>query len=176
MTTLTAERLRELLDYDPATGVFTWTGRGRRYRHKLRRRGSMALGWNKRGYLFISIDNEEYFSHRLAWLHVHGKWPIRHLDHKNNVTTDNRLDNLREAVPLQNSGNRGPNKNNKSRLKGVFLQKGRSRWTAQISLLGKHTHLGMFDTAEDAARAYDAASVANFGEFAKTNKALGLIV
>lgn len=171
-TALTAERLRELMDYDPATGVFVKREyvdhRGRKIRARVV--GSV----NKKGYVYIRIAGKQYLASRLAWLYMRGCWPDHEIDHKSNIRTDNRFDNLRDATELGNSGNRGPNKNNRCGFKGVFQHRA-GKWCAQISLHGKHTHLGVFDTPESAARAYDAASLAHFGEFSKTNKMLGLL-
>ena len=89
-TVLTAERLRELLNYDPLTGVFSWrvNGRGRSGV------GTVAGGSNHKR---IAIDKKEYFVHRLAWLYVHGCWPTEDIDHINGDPSDNRIANLREA-------------------------------------------------------------------------------
>lgn len=88
------------------------------------------------------------------------------VDHKNNDTLDNRRSNLRIASYSQNAQNRVA----KSGLKGVSREPS-GRYRARIEIAGKGVSLGTFDTAEDAARAYDAAAIARFGEFAATNYA-----
>ena len=89
--------------------------------------------------------------------------PSIHVDHVNRNTLDNRRTNLRTATKQQNAANmdRG------SAWKGV--RQSRDKWSAQITVAGKLLHLGVFDTQEDAARAYDSAAVEHFGVFARGN-------
>lgn len=156
---LTAERLRSLLDYDPATGVFLW--RVRRGPSALA--GSIAGHIIAGGYRLIGVDGTEYYAHRLAWLYVHGAWPTGHIDHQNVTPGDDRISNLREATRSQNLANRPAQSNNTSGLKGVSFHKGAGRWRATI----QHKYLGLFDTAEEAHAAYRAAASRVFGEFAR---------
>jgi hypothetical protein len=98
---LTAERLRELLHYDPDTGVFTWLRvKGRRVRV-----GALSGKANGGGYFQIGVDGRIYYAHRLAWLYVHGEWPVASIDHVNCDRCDNRLANLRPATKAQNAAN-----------------------------------------------------------------------
>lgn len=157
---LTVARLRELLDYDQATGVFTWRSDGPK-----RVKGARAGGLYANGYRYIYVGGKVWLEHRLAWLHVHGEFPPHQIDHRDNVRSNNAWLNLRAATSLNNSGNRGANRNNRSGYKGV-MRHGK-RWAAQISLNGKHTHLGVFDTPSDASSAYQRAAREHFGEFAK---------
>lgn len=89
------------------------------------------------------------------------------VDHKNNNGLDNRKENLRPASTSQNKANRGMQKNNHSGYKGIRPSK--NKWAAQIQCNHKWEHLGVFNTPEEAARAYDKRAVELFGEFAKTN-------
>lgn len=89
------------------------------------------------------------------------------VDHINGDTLDNRKSNLRICSRSQNMANRKTNKNNKTGYKGVCLDNGRIR--AFIKKGGRKMHLGMFGSLESAARAYDAAAMLYFGEYAKTN-------
>ena len=61
-----------------------------------------------------------------------------------------------------------------SRFKGVTWETkkpgtGRSKWLAQIRVRGQIRKLGRFEVEEDAARAYNAAAMAAWGEFALLN-------
>lgn len=117
----------------------------------------------------ISVDNHVYAAHRLAWLYMTGRWPDRHIDHKNLVRDDNRFENLREATPNENMHNRGVQKNNRSGFKGVrwMPNRGPRAWQANLKQGGKQRLIGYFATAEEASAAYTAAAQALRGEFAR---------
>lgn len=143
---ITAERLRQLVDYNPETGIFT---------RKVRNTNS-GSGWqDKAGYLYLMIDGKTYAAHRLAWLHTTGVWPTDEVDHLNGKRDDNRFENLRDTdrtVNMQNTLT--VRKNNAVGLMGVHWRKDRSRWVASIRVEGKSTRLGAFKTPEEAAAAY----------------------
>lgn len=63
-----------------------------------------------RGYLHIKMMGRTYQCHRLAWMHVHGKWPDGVIDHVNRSVSDNSLKNLRDVTHRENLLNRGPYK------------------------------------------------------------------
>ena len=144
---LTAERLRELVHYDPDTGIFT----------RKTDRGGFAVGSamgcvSHRGYSKICIDKRRYYAHRLAWLYMHGETP-KVVDHINGNTSDNRLTNLRnvdQAGNLQNMRQR--KRRNISGFVGVTPK--RKKWCAKLSLNNKPVNLGVFDTKEAAYAAY----------------------
>jgi hypothetical protein len=154
----THERLKELADYDPETGVFTW-----RASRPRARKGAIAGTKRPDGYWAIAIDCKLCYAHRLAWLYMTGKWPTADIDHINGNKSDNRIANLRQATRSQNKANTPPPRHNTSGLKGVSLE-GR-RWKAQIERDGKKCHLGLFDTPEEAYAAYCKAAREHFGEF-----------
>ena len=158
---LTAERARELLDYDPDTGVLTW---------KVGRRGparagavSGYLGGN--GYLRTRVDGRMYRNHRVAWLIATGSWPADQIDHINGDRTDNRLANLREATARQNAHNTGLPVNNTSGFKGVHWHNHKGKWRAQVSHDGRLIYIGYFDTPEQASVAYEFYCEQTRGEF-----------
>ena len=89
------------------------------------------------------------------------------VDHKDGNGLNNQRDNLRLATNAQNVANARKSRRNTSGFKGVTENRG--KWVAGIRVNGRRAHLGRFSTAEEAARAYDKAAVAHFGEFAKLN-------
>ena len=162
---LTQERLKELLRYDPETGLFYWLqDRG------VRKTGYVA-GCTKRTYVAISVDNKIYRGHLLAWFYMTGEWPDPFVDHKDLNKHHNAWDNLREATKSQNMANVGKIKSNKSGLKGVSRYRAGEKygkpWQASIGKDGKSKHLGHFATKEEAHAAYVVAAQNIFGEFAR---------
>lgn len=94
----------------------------------------------------------------------------QHVDHINGNTLDNRRANLREASVSQNAANRKMRADSRNKFKGV--QKSvvpHAPWLASLTVGGTYHHLGVFATQEEAARAYDAAAIEHFGEFARLN-------
>lgn len=91
------------------------------------------------------------------------------VDHINGQGLDNRRCNLRRATIRQNLLNRGPNRNSKTGLKGVYWDATRGRFSASICADGRRILLGRFDLASEAAQAYDEAARRLFGEFAWLN-------
>ena len=94
------------------------------------------------------------------------------VDHRNGDGLDCRRENMRPATWSQNAMNRAKTKRKcTSRFKGVHFRKERSKspWQATIRFDGKQRPIGCFETEEDAARAYNAAAIKHFGEFARIN-------
>jgi hypothetical protein len=162
---LTADYLREVLDYNPETGEFRWK------RHMSNRRGAgqeAGCICSRSGYRLIGIKGVVHKANRLAWLYVHGEWPDRFVDHINGKTGDDRIANLRLATHQENLCNRGRQKNNRSGYKGVCLHKPSQKWHARINSKGRQHYLGIFNTPEEAHQAYSLAAQQLHGDFAKT--------
>ena len=159
---LTAETVRKMLNYDPDTGVFYWLKR----RNKVQI-GDVAGSKDYRGYIRIRLYKKRYMAHRLAWLFVHGNWPVLEIDHINGICDDNRLSNLREATRAQNTQNKRRQQNNTSGFKGVHFNVREKRFQADIKARGTALRLGFYDTAEEAYRAYCEAAHQLHGEFAR---------
>lgn len=93
------------------------------------------------------------------------------VDHRNCDGLDNRRENLRPATHRLNIANQRPRVGCSSRFKGVSWHKARQRWEAYISTDGRGSKrcLGYFASEEAAARAYNEAALAAWGEFARPN-------
>jgi hypothetical protein len=150
MPEITLARLRQVLDYSPQTGVFTWRERVAKCVHI----GGVAGCKEKRiGYITIGVDGQIYKAHRLAWLYMTGNWPIKFIDHINGQKSDNRFENLREVCEDGNAQNiRKPNKRNKSGFLGVI--RFQNKWRANITVNGKTRRIGDYNTPEEAHQAY----------------------
>lgn len=85
------DRVREVLDYNPATGVFVW----KISPAKNVKAGSIAGGNGEgTGYRYIRVDGAEVIASRLAFFYVTGSWPDRRVRHKNGNRQDLRFENL----------------------------------------------------------------------------------
>ena len=146
---LTSKRVRELLNYDKDTGIFTWKVSRR---NQFTKPGMLAGFKDTSGYMGIEIDGKRYLSHRLAWFYLYDKWPDDEIDHINRVRDDNKIKNLRIVTHYENTKNKGNYKNNTTGFKGVTIKN--NRFTAQITFKGKCRHIGCFETAEQASEAY----------------------
>lgn len=153
MTTITQERLRELLDYNPDSGVFRW-----RVSLGSKVKGAMAGCPTSAGYLRVRADGRLYYLHRLAFLFVNGRMPPEHVDHINGDVADNRLSNLREVSRQTNMQNRRRARSgNAAGLIGAQFRRDTGRWHSKIRVGGTYLHLGYFDTPQQAHEAYIAA-------------------
>jgi hypothetical protein len=158
---LTQERLKELLHYDPETGVMKWKiKRGRSH-------GRDEAGYlGPDGYWRVVVDCKPCLRSRLAWFYMTGKWPREMVDHINRTRSDDRFVNLRQASRSQNNANTPVRARSKTGFKGVRPH--RDRFVAQIATgNGGVRYLGIRDTPEEAHELYVAAAKDQFGEFAR---------
>lgn len=144
---ISAEQARELLSYNPETGVLTWNCG--------RRAGQQAGSYTNEGYLRTDIGKREYRIHRLAWLIVHGSMPPHEIDHINGRRDDNRLVNLRPATNAENQQNikKAPAQSSHGWLGAHYVPHER-KWRSRIRVDGKKLSLGRFATGELAHAAY----------------------
>jgi hypothetical protein len=160
---ITAARLKELVHYDPKTGVLTCLVRMRG-----KRPGDIAGHINQDGYRRITLDGRQYGGNRLAWLYMTGAFPEWMVDHRDGNPGNDRWRNLREADRYQNMANKRPHRGSASGLKGVYPEPN-GRWKALITCRGQRHYLGMFACKQKAAAAYAAKAIELHGEFARLN-------
>ena len=110
-------------------------------------------------------DGRVVYMHRLIMTPDPGK----EIDHRNRNGLDNRRENLRQGTRSQNNANSRPQVHTTSAYRRVYWHKASQRWMARIWKNYRYRYLGLFDREEDAARAYDQAATALFGEFAGLN-------
>lgn len=146
---VTPERLREALDYDSETGLFTW-----RIHCGPAKPGKPANPLDvTTGYIRISLDGRNYQAHRLAWLHHYGVWPSHEIDHINGDRADNRIANLRDVPRPTNMANKRAGRG-RSQYIGVNWHEAMGRFEACITRDGRRHRLGFFEIEEEAAIAY----------------------
>ena len=153
----TAERVRELLSYDPSTGEFWW-----KVKTSNRVKARSVAGYERtnqdgKKYWLIRVDGKLHYAHRLAWLVTHGEFPPEQIDHIDGNGLNNRLENLRAVSHAENGRNLRKKSNNTSGVSGVSWHKSRQKWAAQIQVNRKHIHLGLFANKDEAIAARRAA-------------------
>jgi len=104
-------------------------------------------------YRKITLFGRQEYAHRIAWLLYHGEWPIGQIDHINGKTLDNRIENLRVVTNQVNGKNQKLRDSNYTGYSGVYWDKSRQKWQAQINIEGKTVSLGRFESLEDAGAA-----------------------
>ena len=148
---LNAERVRELLNYDPETGVFTW----RVQRGGIASPGSIAGGITENGRRLIGVDGINYFANRIAWLYMTGEWPKGEVDHWDTDPSNDRWSNLRDVSRQVNQQNaRKARADNKTGFLGVSIGRRGVGFLARIFVNGKTECLGTYKTAEEAHAVY----------------------
>lgn len=168
-TSLTAEYLRQILQYDPETGVLIWRFRTNVPTHVNSRLAGKPAGSGHRTprnvHRRLIIDGYKVMAHRVIWCMMTGAFPEHWIDHINGVGMDNRWRNLRTATPQQNAANR---RFPAGATKGITKRSGctDAPYVAQIRVNGKTTRLGRFATIAEGEAAYAAAAREAFGSFA----------
>lgn len=164
--------LRQLLRYEPESGLLYWLPRtvewfnatdGRSAEHasanwNARYAGKEAFTTvNRHGYRFGAILDVHYFAHRVIWALCFGEDPPAGIDHINGDPADNRLENLRLATQGENMRNLKRPRNNTSGVAGVYWKAADRKWVARIRVDGRYVELGRFLSLDEAAAARKAA-------------------
>lgn len=159
-----AAEVRAAYDYDPLSGIFI-----HRRNTNIARIGDRAGHISSRdGYRQLKVAQVTRQASWAAWLYMTGEFPVDTVDHINGIRGDDRFSNLRLATRSQNcSSKRKFHRDNRYSFRGV--KKNHKRFSAVIRAAGKEYYLGIFDTPEEAARAYDAAAIKYLGDFAQLN-------
>lgn len=166
------EFLREILDYDPETGLLTWKVRGvwlftdgkQTAQHNAaiwngKNAGKLAGCRNLKGYIVLGFGTRLIRAHRIAWAITHGAWPESEIDHINHDRADNRIANLRVVGRKDNMKNISLRPESKSGVSGVSWCKNRKKWQVAIHDGEKRVALGRYDILADAVAARKAAEV-----------------
>ena len=160
--------LRELLEYDPETGVLTWRERPRKYfksdqswkmwngRHS----GKVALTHiNPDGYKVGAVFSKVLRLHRVVWAIHYGSWPKQTIDHISGDKTDNRIANLRDVTHHENCKNRPIRSDNISGAVGVSWHAARKAWVVNIAVNKRQKYIGLYDEKADAIAARASAEI-----------------
>lgn len=139
--------VRHMFDYRTSDGVLIWknvqTGRSWK-RHMVTGNEAMTTV-ERKGYLSGVIQGVRIKTHRAVWAWHHGSWPDKQIDHINGVTSDNRIENLRQSENTENCRNQSRPKNNESGWIGVSLNKRTGRWVAKYKKDYVDFHVGCFN-------------------------------
>lgn len=156
---ITQEHVNQLFDYK----------NGSLYRKNIKksgiRAGSLVGFKNNQGYLQVSIEGKKYLVHRLVFFMHYGYFP-QEVDHINNVITDNRVENLREASRIQNCYNQKNRQKGISGIKNVEWKGDKKKWRVVFRVNGKSKHFGYFDDIVLAEQVAQKARNIYHGEFA----------
>lgn len=146
---LTPELLKKVLKYDPDTGWLTWISKQHSKRIILgSRAGSLVPST---GYRSVTIFGKSYPEHIICWFMYHGKWPEGQIDHDDQVRDHNWIKNLNDVPFLANMRNRKAMKGTVTGHQGVWFNRRRNKYIAEITMNGKKIFQKSFDSAKEAA-------------------------
>lgn len=139
-------RLRELFDYDPDGHFVRCVGVNRKAFA-----GQPVHGAIVNGCLYASVDGQKYLLHRLVFMYHHGYCPPK-VDHfPDRTRTNDRIENLRDATPSEQALNAKVRSDNTTGITGIYRDYERGKFYARPMREGVRTHLGYFDTIDEAA-------------------------
>lgn len=148
---LTQSLLKSVLSYDPATGILVWCSKFHNKGIVLgSRAGSLVPAT---GYRSITVFGRSYPEHILIWFLYYGVWPEGQIDHKDQVRDHNWIENLRDLTFKQNMRNKMARNDSVTGHQGVWFNKRRNRYVAEITMDGKKVYQKSFMTASEAVAA-----------------------
>lgn len=163
--------LSEHIKYDPDTGLFHWRHEWEfPVSHFWHRRvgGKPAFATeNADGYLCGRFKGTYILAHHAAFAIRNGTWCLQSIDHIDGNTKNNAWENLRPASVSENNRNRRQNAGRQ--YLGAHWNSQQSEWRAEIQVGRKKVFLGAYQSAQEAAAAFDFAAVRKSGHFARVN-------
>lgn len=170
--TLTRAQIKELVHYDPDTGVFTHLHKDRKWfandlsyflhnkRWEGKPNGTIQTKGNGYRRVKVSLAGKQYLAHRIAWIYMTGDVPPKQIDHIDGDGLNNRWGNLRDGS-IDNQRNKGIQRNNRSGVTGVSWSQVCQKWATRVWITegGRrvYRHFGMFETLEAATAAVEKA-------------------
>lgn len=165
---ITQDEIKRAFDYRDGELIIKES----RYSHLIGTSAGVAryLGFPRILRHLIWYKNIRFKRYQLVFLWHNGYIPDC-IDHADRNTVNDRIENLREATHAQNMANTNKNKKSNSPYKGVTIEKGRAniRWRSKIMFDGKRISIGLFESEQAAALAYNRKAVEIYGEFANLN-------
>lgn len=145
---LTPELIKTVLSYDPNTGWLTWISKHHSKRILLGARAGSDVP--STGYRSINLFGRSYAEHILIWFMQTGEWPTGQIDHENHQRNDNRWANLKEVTFIENMRNRTAKRDSITGHQGIWFNKRRNRYVAEIAMNGKKVYQQSFTSATEA--------------------------
>lgn len=165
------DELNRLFEYDREKGLLIWRYRKDKDICWNGRLAGKVAGSTDKGYRIVKFDDRKYAAHRLIWKLAYGSIPNdMQIDHIDGNGLNNRLDNLRLVTNQENQANRHADNKRKNGVKFKGVYKHNNKFKAEITTKSGRLYLGLFNTPEEAAHAYNEAANEHHGEHAKLNK------
>lgn len=161
---LEIEVVKQLVDYCPQSGLFTWRKRDEKFiqSRDASVKRKICKNWNARycekpafttmsarGYFVSTILCQRFYAHQIAWAIFNNEWPDE-IDHINGDRTDNRIENLRNVNHAENMKNLRRQKRNKTGAVGVWYDSARQSYQSYITVDKKRINLGRYKCLDDA--------------------------